>query len=357
MTLSAFSNGTHTLSFTELLRKSNDNLVHEELVKNVQSALTNLGGELVGLLDPGMERFGLDSYRPKAEPDGILGRESRNALKSYGNMVGIQIGNELTPQIARALISPNPAVFPPLKVQPSAADTPEQAFAKRILRHMMAKKYWIARHPDMLNIVYVEDAAMDGTPLPNTDDAWNDRRILIRILADGSPDMVLNVEATTEPNKAYAKQCIDNQALQNHPDPNMRRSFDPDLPKAAARIAFGQYKAWEMGWHNWGRRSQQPALHQEMPVLVFRDKDASGTRNKGIDDIEEGVYFINQHSTSRSFRRNKVGPWSRGCLVGRFFSEHERFLALLKTDVRYVNNPLYRFITAVLNGDEVAATN
>ncbi|MEO6039779.1 MAG: hypothetical protein ABIQ93_15300, partial [Saprospiraceae bacterium] len=128
-----------------------------------------------------------------------------------------------------------------------------------------------------------------------------------------------------------------------------------------AQIAFGQYKAWQMGKHTFpssGRR--QDALHQEDAVRVFRDADKNGkrwrlaskTKLPNLDWIDEGIFGINQHSVTSDFVNHaQVGGWSAGCLVGRFFAEHQAFLKLLRSDIRYQSNPKYMFMTAVVNGD------
>ena len=65
--------------------------------------------------------------------------------------------------------------------------------------------FWIARHPDCVNIVYVEGMDGDGTPNDDAPDAFNDLRLLLRINKAGNPEIVASWQATTEPGTYYTK--------------------------------------------------------------------------------------------------------------------------------------------------------
>ena len=50
-----------------------------------------------------------------------------------------------------------------------------------------------------------------------------------------------------------------------------------------------------------------------------------------------------------------LGTTSAGCLVGRTKNGHRKFMELIKDDPRYNVNNSYRFVTAVMPGDEILA--
>ncbi len=330
MTLQQFITAGTSLPLDQLRLESN-----MDLVKEIQNKLTALG-----ILDPDTERIGERDYGPKTEQDGRFGRNSGFMLEVFCQRANIALTNALTPAIAQSILQAQSGVFLPMNLVAQNDDSIETTIAKRVLRFMKANKYWIAQHPDMINIVYLEGSDLNGQPNADGDNEWNDRRLLIRIKRDGNPDLLHNVRATTEPTIAYAKSQIKN---------HRRDETEP----FAARIAFGQYKAWIMGFHHrFSPRKKQPALQQVLPVLLHRDKDASGTRNLG-DLMSLGVFGINQHSTRLNVDFPTPGSWSEGCLVGKNFAKHLEFLTTLKKDVRYVKNLDYRFMTTVIDASRL----
>jgi hypothetical protein len=330
MTLAQFIASGQNIALDDL---RND--VHLELVRECQNRLTALG-----ILDPDTERRGEKDYGPKSDQDGRFGRNSRAALEIFCHKAQIPLTTLLTPSIATALQNANPATFFPLQLANQANDSTDTRFARRILRFMQANGYWIARHPDMITIAYVEGCNSKGDPNDDLDNQWNDRRLLIRIQANGQPQLVLNEIGATEPTIAYAKSQV------------RKKRRNPHEPYAA-RIAFGQYKAWIMGFHHRDNpRKRQPALQQVMPVLLHRDKDANGKRTPG-DVMDLGVFGINQHSTRAGVEFEVPGSWSEGCLVGKWFEKHLIFLDLLKKDLRFVKNDQYRYMSIVIDGSRL----
>lgn len=288
----------------------------------------------LGLLDPVIAGSEKQEFKPAATQDGQFGPSTQTMIELFGEMTNIPVGGAFTWKLAERLLAVQTVDFLPLHLTEAPGDTASTILAKRILRFLQQKGYWIARAPSMYNIVYIEGANADGRRNPDPDNAWNDRRIVIRAGAGGVPEIVLNVAATTEPSIAFAKTTT----AKNR--------------QGVARIAFGQYKAWSMGFHQRSKRGpNHPALTQTGLVRVHRDLNADGRRTG--DKIFVGNEFgINQHSTSTITVPLEVGQWSEGCLVGQVWSEHEKFLALLQKDARYIRNDGYRFLTAVLDGDE-----
>jgi hypothetical protein len=197
----------------------------------------------------------------------------------------------------------------------------------RIVRAMLARGHFVARHPECLNIVYVEGLDADGRANDNAPNRFNDLRCLIRVDASGVPRLVGSWEATTEPSRRW--------------------TLDPMNPRGAARIAFGQYKAWALGSHH-----GHEALVQVADVTVCRDANRDFKRDGDISDT--GLYGINQH-WGYDLPKNDLGNSSAGCLVGRTTAGHREFMRLVKTDKRFlIAGGSYRFITSVLPASEVA---
>jgi hypothetical protein len=188
--------------------------------------------------------------------------------------------------------------------------------------------------PGILNIVYVEGANADGKPNADEFNKFNDRRIVIGI-DNGKPTIKMNVLATTEPGKFFTD--------------------NPMNPSGAARIAFGQYKAWRVGIHRASAPSRHEALVQVGELSVHRDLNKDGKRTGDRIDVGSG-FAINQHS-GHNASANNIGQASAGCLVGRSHDEHKEFMKLVKTDPRFKKATNgYKFVSTVIAGDDLKAT-
>jgi hypothetical protein len=182
------------------------------------------------------------------------------------------------------------------------------------------------------NIVYVEGMDTDGSLNNDAPNEFNDLRLVIEI-----PDSNLipiikgNWEATTEPGTAYTVNPM-----------GRGREF------GAARIAFGQYKAWRVGTHFGGGAEPHEALVQDTPISVYRDKNKDMIR-KG-DFLDTGKFDINQH-WGYDYPRTDISFAGAGCLVGRSREGHKDFMALIKQDKRYQRNNAYLFLTTIIPGD------
>ncbi|MFB2836533.1 peptidoglycan-binding domain-containing protein [Floridanema evergladense] len=290
MQLTEVTPGLKVINFETLTKDT-------QLAKEVQTNLTRLG-----LLDP--------------PADGKFGQFSIQALKEFQFLMKISESG-LGPQTSKALSEVAEAI--PLNLG--------NDLASRFVKYMQSKKYFVAVGERCYNIVYLEGAEADGTPNQDTFNEWNDRRIVIEI-ASGTPKIVGNWLATTEPGDRY--------------------TYRPMNPKGAARIAFGQYKAWQVGTH--GNSQPHEALVQCGTLGVHRDANKDGLRIG--DAIDEGTSFgINQHW---GYDLPKVGIASAGCLVGQSRKGHREFMALIKQDRRYQLNSGYVFLTTVIAGDDLA---
>jgi peptidoglycan hydrolase-like protein with peptidoglycan-binding domain len=282
---------TQTITFEALAKDT-------ELAKQVQINLIRLG-----LLDP--------------PADGKFGRFSTQALKQFQALMKISESG-LGAQTSKALSELKEAI--PLKLG--------NDLASRIIKYMQYKEYFVAVGEKQYNLVYLEGSDANGVPNEDTFNQWNDRRIAIEIVS-GTPKIVGNWLATTEPGDWYTQH--------------------PMNPEGAARIAFGQYKAWQVGVH--GNSERHEALVQCMAVKVYRDRNKDGRRTG--DSIDEGLFGINQHW---GYDMRQVGRASAGCLVGQSRQSHKEFMQLIKQDRRYQFNSGYVFLTTVIAGDDLAKT-
>jgi hypothetical protein len=295
------------------------------LAIDIQTKLCDLG-----ILDPS---FGGDvdtPFGPVSKGDGRVGLNTRNAIFEFCRLCkSMYTDGILTIEQLRLLNEAQAETLVPVDFDNKASDDADTRLAKRILRYMRRKGYWIARSPNAMNIVYVEGMNEDGTLNTDTFNEWNDRRMVIQINKNGQPNLVVNHSGTTEPGDFYTRRPLN--------------------PNGAARIAFGQYKAWVDGLH----QGWQPALVQRADVRVHRDLNKNGKRNAS-DPMDVGSTFgINQHTTSRTKTPDLIGPYSAGCLVGRRWDSHESFLQRVFRDYRYQMNKGYLFITAVIPGDDL----
>jgi hypothetical protein len=282
-----------------------DLALDKELANDIQIRLRDLG-----ILDPPV--------------DSEIGPVSQLALRVFGRLVQQTFdGLTVTKALAQALVDNSSASLLPVE--------PGTDFAGRVIRYMQLKDYWVARAPGYLNIVYVEGVDGEGTLNDDAPNKWNDRRLVIEI-KNRKPTIVGNWDATTEPGFHFV--------------------FNPMNPKGAARIAFGQYKAWRVGVHNASKPSAHPALVQVGQITVHRDFNKDMKRTNDKTDVGS-AFAVNQH---QGFNQppGDIGRSSAGCLVGRTNKGHGEFMDLVKTDPRYKEASRgYTYMTTVIAGDDL----
>ncbi|KGN36794.1 peptidoglycan-binding protein [Knoellia subterranea] len=283
------------------------------LAKEFQNRLT-----VLGCLDP--------------PADGSVGPVTKLVVPTFAKVLNLPAADGITPAVARAMLSQTAATFLPWSFG--------NDFPSKLVRFMLDKGFFVARLPGFLTIVYIEGADENGRPNPDKFNQFNDRRIVLRREPNGRPVILHNALATTEPGKFFTE--------------------NPPKPEGAARIAFGQYKAWRVGFH---KASQSPptrheALVQVGNITIHRDKNKDGKRvdAQGREDkkFTGDGFGINQHNGHDNPVDN-VGKTSAGCLVGRSVAEHKEFMALVKTDPRFRATKGYVYLTTVLNGDHFGA--
>ncbi len=274
-----------------------------DVVLEVQQALSNLG-----YLDP--------------PPDGFMGPTTKWALAQFCALNDLSLADGFTRDIAAALLKPS-KLLPDIR--------PSGAWIDRVIAYMIGKNHFICRHPDCKNILYVEGIDPDGTLNPQTPNVFEDLRVVLSIGKDGLP-LVQSWVATTRPGREY--------------------TMDPMNPKGAAQIAPGQYKAWHVGTHV-GASGFDPheALVQAAPIDIYRDTNRDFRRE---GPIFTGMFGIDQH-WGYDQQTDDIGRASAGCLVGVKRDGHRAFMAVIKSDPRYLANNGYKFVTAVVPGREALA--
>ncbi|MGF3022359.1 peptidoglycan-binding protein [Methylobacterium aquaticum] len=254
--------------------------------------------------------------------DGMFGPVSAWALSEFCERNGVSLRDGFTQAVAQRLLAPV-ALLPDI--------APGGTWFDKVVASMKAKNYFICRHPECKNIVYLEGVDQDGNLNNDVPNKFNDLRIVFTIGLDGRPNLDGSVwDGTTEPGRFW--------------------TMNPMNPKGAARIAFNQYKAWVVGTHHPQTPSAHEALVQVEPISVYRDLNKDFKRTG--DQPDTGLFAINQH-WGYDASKDDIGRTSAGCLVGRFKDGHRKFMSLVKDDPRYKANHSYRFITAVMPGDEV----
>jgi hypothetical protein len=205
-----------------------------------------------------------------------------------------------------------------------------------IVKYMTDNGQTVFTGNDELNIVYLEGIDFDFKLNDDAFNKWNDLRVVFKYV-DGCPELLFRQVCTTEPGKMSTF------------------SLDARKRKGVARIAFGQYTAWKMGFHKQSTNAKNhPALVQCNPIPVHRDLNMDGKRIGDI--IYTGLFGINQHGTKIGYHdeiKSTVENWSEGCLVGKDWNKHIEFINLLKTDSRYLKDNNFIFTTSIIPADEL----
>lgn len=205
-----------------------------------------------------------------------------------------------------------------------------------VIEYMKKNNQKVFQEKDEYNIVYLEGLGEDLRVNDNKHNEWNDLRLVFTYI-DGCPEIVFKQIATTEPGR-YSTNHIQ----------SIRRG-------GVARIAFGQYDSWKIGFHKQSsNKNTHPALVQCAPVLIHRDLNRDTLRIN--DATYSGIFGINQHGTKIGYSDNNLGKvenWSEGCLVGKDWNKHLEFINLIKQDKRYIQNNEFIFTTTIIPADKL----
>ncbi|MEH2067896.1 MAG: peptidoglycan-binding domain-containing protein [Nostoc sp.] len=273
-----------------------------DLALQIQTQLINLR-----LLDP--------------PADGRFGPLSTTALQEFQRKTNLGEIDFISSVTAQKLLEAKPEEFQP-QLQLGTD------LASQIVKYMLSKNYRIFTNRSEYNIVYIEGLNADGTLNNDTPNEFNDLRLVIEVI-DDVPRIIGQWQATSEPGSYY--------------------TYHPMNPDGAARIAFGQYRAWAVGIH--GNAEPHEALVQVGSVTVCRDfnKDFKRTGDK----LDTGIFGVNQH-WGYDYPANNINNASAGCLVGRSRTGHREFMSTVKGDRRYLANSHYLFYSTVIAGDDLA---
>ncbi|MEA5389964.1 peptidoglycan-binding protein [Cyanobium gracile UHCC 0139] len=255
-------------------------------------------------------------------PTGAFGPLSTAALRSFQKRMNSGEENVLGATTAKLLIETSLEELPQPALDLSAGD-----LAARTIQYMRRKGFQVSAGPGERNIVYVEGMNPDGTLNDDSPNQFNDLRLVIAF-EEARPKILGRWEATTEPGSHYTHK--------------------PMNDRGAARIRFGQYRAWQVGVH--GNSDPHEALVQAAPVTVHRDANKDFQRPGDLEDT--GLFGINQH-WGYDLPRNDIDTASAGCLVGRTRDGHREFMRLVKQDPRYRADSRFLFSTTVIAGDDL----
>jgi hypothetical protein len=207
-----------------------------------------------------------------------------------------------------------------------------QFMGNRLVDYLISLSYHVDTTPGHINILYIEGITPDFRQDPDRPNLWNDLRIVFTHTPNGLPMLLGKWIATTEPGTASTFSA------------QARRLG------GVARIRFGQYTAWRVGYHKPARLGKShPALVQCAPVPVHRDRNRDEKRTGDPLDLGRG---INQHSTHPAYVPGVVAGHSAGCLVGCYWHEHLEFMKIVQTDPRYLADNKFVFTTTVIAGDD-----
>lgn len=193
---------------------------------------------------------------------------------------------------------------------------------EKIIDYCKSKQYKLSEQDGTVNIIYIEGMNRDGSINDDSPNIFND----LRTIFDSRLKCVAVWQGTTEPGRKY--------------------TLNPLNRKGAARIAFGQYYAWQVGWH----KNHEALAQTGGKVLIHRDANKDFIRTG--DDTEWGYFGINQH-WGYDLSTTNIGAASAGCLVGRTRDGHREFMEIVKKDARYLNNEDYVFSSIILPGDQI----
>jgi hypothetical protein len=250
----------------------------------------------------------------------LLDPETQWALKAFCDIMRLPFKGALSRAAAEALLVPESA--PPLQ--------PQDDLAGRVAAALMRRGDWICRHPDCVNIAYVEGLNAAGLRIPRRPDAFDDLRLLLRIAEGGKPELCGAWTATTAPGRPAVEA--------------------PAEPVGAPVVRRGQYRAWVLGYTAIGTPFEQEALVQVEPLAVTRDQNRNFQREG--DPAEDGLFLIDQHG-GLDAAEDRVGGSGAGCLVGRAQAGHRDFMAMLRRDPRWRMNTSHRFTTSILGAEEL----
>jgi len=196
--------------------------------------------------------------------------------------------------------------------------------ALKIANAMVLGHYPLASNPSELNIIYIEGMNVDGSLNDFRPNAFDCVRVLLSMPIVLDPKIVGIWDATTHAGMYWEMHRMN--------------------PAGAFHIRLGQQTAWVMGQYH-----VQTALIQSKPL--------EGTRDSHDDFKREGPTVIGDfgvhHHWGYDYPKDNAGNSSAGCQVGRTKAGHNEFIALLRSDPRYVKDHGFVWSSTVMAAAEV----
>lgn len=210
---------------------------------------------------------------------------------------------------------------PSAKTPVQAIEQPEKVEIKDSLLALLVNKvipYMISRGDsiDYLgdNIVFVSGYLVDGVKNDNRIDRFNDVCIVFTPSKDDPSGWMIRHRATctTSPGLIPTQSGL-----------SLKRG-------GVAHIKPGQYKAWRLGFHRPSKYgNSHPALVQVAPITIYRDFDQDGKPDMAKEYT--GLFGINIHSTNVRYTNYRVGSFSEGCAVHRYWGHYiSRFIPICR---------------------------
>lgn len=129
-------------------------------------------------------------------------------------------------------------------------------------------------------------------------------------------------EGTTDPGQYWVKNPITSEGI-----------------TGAAHLCEGyHHNCWIVGVHMPNTNFAHEGLIQwGAPVHIWRDTDGDN-KYSAWEPKTEGWYGINLHST-KTDSATKIYNYSAGCQVIKNYTDHLEFMELIKSSIRYRQNP------------------
>lgn len=200
-------------------------------------------------------------------------------------------------------------ILPMTPTKPAIDEQKPRSLTEKLVDYMTAKGYKLFTANNRVNLVGLEGLSVNGTLNDDRPNVFNDS-LGVLIFTDGVPKLTL-FEGTTEPGSHYTQNRMN--------------------PLGAARLQFGQYTAWKIGWHGNGGSGHE-ALVQVAPVTVCRDNNADYARTG--DRLDKGLFGLNIH-WGYNLPRENIQRASAGCQNVRDEGDFAAYMRLVKSDAEY----------------------
>lgn len=109
----------------------------------------------------------------------------------------------------------------------------------------------------------------------------------------------------------------------------------PCAKAGAAILVPGQYRGcWQLGLH----KGEYKALCQCKPISVYRDGNKNDVYDMKPETIQNGIFGINIHRSSKGAVSKVVDKWSAGCQVFNNPTEFNAFMRLCEEQSKRFGN-------------------